>query len=297
MYVFSGMTNLELSALSLFFPSYNSRHNLLLKSHASNIETSGDLFELLRNHNLKTLLKTFEFIKDPVSEVRLELERMHQKNLKLISYGDPLYPKSFYDLEFPPTFLSLQGSPCWVDKTCLSIVGSRGPSVESIRWMDMNLPKVLNNSLVTVSGGAIGVDQAAHFVSLRMKSPTVVILPCGLDSLYPHNLENIRERVVDYGGCLMSELALKTEVKKHYFHHRNRMIAKIANVLFVVEARRRSGTSMTARLAMENNITIGAMPGPVHDINFLGSLDLINQGAFLIRDYEDLNVLINSTLF
>lgn len=238
------------------------------------------------------------FLGDPsLSRAQDVLEWSRKKNVRILYPSHPSYPSAFLHLENPPLFLACQGEPPWRERTCLSIVGSREPTFEALSWMDLQISRLLARvpSLVTVSGGARGIDSRAHLLSLRAGRPTVVFLPSGLAEPFPPEMKELENEILEAGGCILSEFAPFQRVRKHHFLQRNRMIASLSNVLFVVEARRRSGSTLTARLAREMGRTICVLPSFPGHPKSAGTLDLLFDGAFPIRDAEDLETLIGLT--
>lgn len=212
-----------------------------------------------------------------------------QRGAKILYPGHPEYPAPFLFLEAPPLFLSVLGESPWVHRQCLSVVGSREPDRRVVEWMDVQLSRVLETgSLVTVSGGARGVDQRAHAVSLRLGKPTVVFIPSGLARPYPSALDAWIPDILKCGGAIVSEFPPWEPMHKRNFEKRNRLIAGLGRVLFVAEAKRRSGSLMTARLARECSRTITVLPSFPGESCAAGTLDLLFDGAFPIRDAEDL---------
>ena len=147
-----------------------------------------------------------------------------------------------------------------------------------------------------VSGGARGIDQKSHAMALRKSLPTIIVLPSGLGKLYPDSLKQWIGPVLDGGGCFISEYNFDQAMHKHLFHHRNRLIAALGKATLLVEARRRSGTLITAQQAIQLGRPVWVVPGHPHDPHFLGSLDLLAEGAVLIRDAQDLSIYFESEL-
>lgn len=212
-----------------------------------------------------------------------------KKGIQLVCYGEDLYPSSCYRMEEPPLTLSYQGAPAWQGSEALSVVGSREPAFESLQWMEKEFSAFcLKARPCVVSGGARGIDQKAHAIAVRSGLKTVVVLPSGLGALYPESLREWMEPVLAQGGCFLSEYAFEQRMHKHLFHHRNRLIAALGKATLLVEARRRSGTLITAQQALHLGRPVWVIPGHPLDGHFGGSLDLLTEGACLIRDAEDL---------
>lgn len=223
-----------------------------------------------------------------------EIQSAFARNIHMTLYGHELYPENCYAMEDPPWVLSYIGTPCW-RLPSLAVVGSREPSSESTQWMEKELLSLCSSERpVIVSGGARGVDQKAHALALRNFLPTIIVLPSGLGQIYPSTLESWVESVVSSGGCLVSEYSLNQRMHKHLFHHRNRLIAALGDGTLLVEARRRSGTLITARHAVQLGRPVWVVPGHPLDPHFLGSLDLLSEGAQLVRDAEDLKIFLRA---
>ncbi len=219
-------------------------------------------------------------------------EWFQKKNANYTYWGHEHYPNEFKLLKDPPLFLSYLGSPCWIDSTKLSIVGSRYPSLKSFTWMEQNISNVVSSKVVIVSGAARGIDQKAHSLSIRQKQPTIAFIPSGLNKIYPQMFEDWIQEIKQCGGAIVSEYAPQQTMMKHHFLERNRMIAILGKCILVVEARRRSGSLMTSRLAIDEGQTVCVVPSFPDDLGYQGSIDLLFQGAFPIRDFTDLNILM-----
>ena len=138
---------------------------------------------------------------------------------------------------------------------------------------------------VVVSGLARGIDSAAHEAALA--GGTVAVFAGGIDSVYPTENEALFQRILDAGGCGVSEMRLGWEPRARDFPRRNRLIAGMALATIVVEAAERSGSLITARLALEQNREVFAVPGSPLDPRAAGSNDLIKQGARMVTDVAD----------
>lgn len=223
--------------------------------------------------------------------------KMRMQGVQLLCYGEDLFPPSCFLMEEPPLTLSYQGSPAWLGERTLSVVGSREPSFESIQWMEKEFaPFCEKEKPCVVSGGARGVDQKSHSIALRKGAPTVVVLPSGLGCLYPESLKEWIGPVLDQGGCFVSEYVFEQRMHKHLFHHRNRLIAALGRATLLVEARKRSGTLITAQQAIQMGRSVLVVPGHPQDPHFSGSLDLLAEGAMIIRDAQDLHMHFEAEL-
>ena len=227
-------------------------------------------------------------------QARSEWDWCVSRKAHLTVPGDEDYP--FNDLENPPLLLSYLGSVCWKGRRCLSVVGSREPGVESLLWMETYLPRLLKESELTlVSGGARGVDQKAHGIAVQMGQPTLSFLPSGLGQFYPPSFASWLPHILAQGGAVMSQFSPHNQIRKSHFHRRNRLIAAISKVVFIVEARRKSGSLLTATHALSLGKPICSLPSHPLDIKALGSLDLLVDGAVMIRDDKDLQVFIGQS--
>lgn len=232
-----------------------------------------------------------------IEQISEEVLKHKLQGVQFVVYGEELYPPSCYLMPDPPLTLSFLGAPVWLMKRSLAVVGSREPTYESLRWMEKELAEFCDKEQpLIVSGGARGIDQKAHAVALRKKCPTVVVLPSGLGEMYPSTLKEWLQPILDGGGCFLSEYDYAQKMHKHLFHHRNRLIAALGTATLLVEAKRRSGTLITAQQAVQLGRSVWVVPGHPQDPHFLGSLDLLSEGAVMVRDAQDLSMFFYSEL-
>lgn len=205
---------------------------------------------------------------------------------------DPEYPDRFWDLEEPPASFYISGTLEALNRPVLGVVGSRDVSLMAEAWMRKHLPQVARMSVI-VSGGALGVDECAHRVSMECGEPTIVVLPSGLKRPYPSRWGLDRERVIGDGGAIISELTPDAPMRRSHFEKRNRLIAALSDVILIVEGQRRSGTSITARHAQILGRAIGVVPWFPGDPRGDLGLELLCQGAAIpVRDSADLMILM-----
>lgn len=233
-------------------------------------------------------------------ELQEEVSELLSLKLQGVSHsywGDSLYPLSFCGMPDAPLLFSYKGHPCWVLGRSLSVVGSRSISRLSTVWMEDHFADFLRTEqAVVISGGARGVDQTAHRLALRAGCPTAALLPSGLGEIYPSSLSALEKAILNGGGCLLSEYPFQQKMLKHFFHDRNRLIAALGALTFVVEAQRRSGSLITAHRSLELGKPVLVLPGHPGEISSLGNLDLLCEGASPIRDAEDLRMYFRSEL-
>lgn len=267
-------------------------------------------FQLAKNNNLHAeallvaLKEHFEPLYQAVQKshglfklTSADTQKLVASGVQLLCYGEPLYPSACYLMADPPLTLSFYGKPVWTSQRTLAVVGSREPCFESVQWMEQEFALFCEEERpCIVSGGARGIDQKSHSLAIRKDSSTVVVVPSGLGNLYPENLKDWMTPLLDRGGCVLSEYVFEQRMHKHLFHHRNRLIAALGRATLLVEARRRSGTLITAQQAILLGRSVWVVPGHPRDPHFAGSLDLLSEGASLVRDAKDLSMFFKSEM-
>ncbi len=202
-----------------------------------------------------------------------------------VGIGEPHYPPWLRHGDAPPPLIAIRGGTQHLTSPAIAIVGARNASVAG-RKMAALLAKGLGDAeLVIVSGLARGIDAAAHEAALS--GGTVAVFAGGIDSVYPKENEGLFQRILEAGGCGVSEMRLGWEPRARDFPRRNRIIAGMALATIVVEAAERSGSLITARLALEQNREVFAVPGSPLDPRAAGSNNLIKQGARMVTDVGD----------
>jgi len=218
-------------------------------------------------------------------------------NLKWTFPGAFDYPARLLQTSLPPLLLCYRGEPVWQTHEMISVVGSRDPMSDSLDWMRKHLLPFLKKVNVTIaSGGARGVDARAHDLTLLADRPPVCFLPSGILKPYPQAHEPMFHRVLDAGGVLISGFAPDSFMQKSYFHARNRWIAGISTITMIVEAQRKSGSYLTAKLALEEGRAIATLPVSPMSVRGHGNLDLIYSGAQMLRDEQDLALFVAKEL-
>ena len=220
------------------------------------------------------------------------------KNYQLLYPGRRAYPRKFIQLfEACPVFLSLGTPPSSKTYLPITFVGSRKADEQVLNWMDFYLPLLIQEKQICViSGGARGIDQKAHQVAVRSQSPTLCFLPSGLDCFYPESLNVLKKRILDSGGAFISCFPPWATMHKAYFHIRNSFMSAYSSLTVILQSQIRSGTMLTAQKSLEYGIPLAVLPGPVLSAQWTGNLQLLYDGAYLVRDNIDLSLLIESLI-
>jgi DNA processing protein len=219
-------------------------------------------------------------------EVSAEIEKAEKLGVWIIHINDERYPPALKQIYDPPPVLYIKGSLTRDDNLAISIVGSRRCSLYG-QEQSSRFAHFLSSAGFTVcSGMARGIDTAAHQGALSAEGRTIAVHGCGLAQIYPSENKKLFELISESGACI-SELPLDFEPLSENFPPRNRIIAGLSLGTIVVEAGLRSGALITARMALENNREVMAVPGKVDSPLSKGTHSLIKQGAKLIESVED----------
>jgi len=205
-----------------------------------------------------------------------------------IDYGSRYYPTRLLDLYDPPASLYIYGDIELLKIPMIAIVGSRDASPAGLKNASRFTKALSKAGVMILSGLAKGIDSAAHQATLELgpNHYTTAVLGTGIDVVYPR--QNIAlSRAVSRQGLLISELPLGAGPKAFHFPRRNRIIAALALGVVVVEAAKKSGSLITARLAADLGREVFALPGPIDSPNSAGCHLLIQQGAKLVFSPDD----------
>ena len=170
----------------------------------------------------------------------------------------------------------------------IAIVGSRECSGYGFHEAYEFAKELSKKGICIISGLAQGIDTAAHLGAMHQKAKTIAVLGTGLNKIYPKENEILAESIIKNGGLIISEYELYQERKSENFPKRNRIMSGLADGILVVEARKKSGTLITARYAKEQGKKVFSLPGNVDVINSRGTNELIKNGATLITDIKDI---------
>ncbi len=216
-----------------------------------------------------------------------ELDGLEQQGVGILTFNDPLYPPLLRKIFDPPPYLYYKGSPSSQDEQSLAVVGSRLGTSYGIRMTERLAWSLSQSRLTIVSGLARGIDTAAHQGTLMAGGRTVAVLGSGLDVIYPPENEKLFHQIIER-GMVCSEFPLGTLPERQNFPIRNRIISGMSLGVMIVEATLRSGSLITARLALDQGREVFAVPGSIESFKSTGTNRLIKQGAKLVEQAQDI---------
>lgn len=218
---------------------------------------------------------------------RRALRRVETGEITLLAFGRPGYPRLLAEISDPPPVLWCRGSARVLDMPAVAVVGSRIGSRYACEVAEQLGAQLAARRVTVVSGLARGVDAAAHRGALGVGGPTVAVLGCGLDVVYPPEHGALTEAIVA-AGAVVSELDPAAPPRAFHFPLRNRIISGLSLAVVVVEANERSGSLITARCAAEQGREVMAVPGNILTGRCRGGHALIRDGAKVVESADDI---------
>lgn len=216
-----------------------------------------------------------------------ELIVLAEKKIELVTFDDHRYPPSLRTIYDPPVLLYCRGDALLLGQPAVAIVGSRAASSYGKRISYELAAGLARRGICVVSGLALGVDGEAHLGALAAAGATVGVLGCGIDEVYPRQHANLFSEIARH-GLLVSEYPLGARPEGFRFPERNRIISGLALGVVVVEASLRSGSLITASLALEQGREVFAVPGRIDSAKSQGCHRLLQQGAKLVNSVDDI---------
>ncbi len=213
------------------------------------------------------------------------IERAKRKDAQILV--DELLPQKYRETPGMSPALFARGYPRILQEPCVGIVGTRGASSYG-KACAIKFSEVLSRAGVTIlSGGAFGIDAAAHKGALDVKGNTVAVLPCGIDQSYPVSHKGLYESIAE-SGCLISQFACGFMPRHDSFLARNWTLAALSDAVLIIEAPEASGSIHTANRANEMGKPVYVVPGNIGQLSFRGSHELIRSGATLVDHPEQI---------
>jgi DNA processing protein len=229
-----------------------------------------------------TAIKTQKISED----VKKELDLVKKKHYEIVTFSDSDYPVLLREIPDPPPFLYVYGHIV-SDSKNIAVVGSRNATGYGIASTRRLCEHLANLKITIVSGMAKGIDTAAHEGALMGKGKTVAVLGSGLEKIYPSENRRLFHQISKQ-GAVISEFPLLTEPEGPNFPRRNRIISGMSLGAVIVEATKKSGSLITARLAAEQGREVFAVPGSIQSFKSTGTHGLIKQGAKLVEHARDI---------
>jgi DNA processing protein len=227
------------------------------------------------------------------------LNTLDQEKISYLSWHDDRYPDLLKEISSPPPIIFYRGDISLLNKRKrLAIVGSRKNTPYAERVLQNFLPELIKYEIIIISGLALGVDSLAHQQTLLNSGLTIAILGSGLKkkNIYPASNRLLAQEIIINGGLVISEFPPDCPAKKENFPRRNRLISGLAQAVLVVEAAAKSGSLITARLALEQNRDVLAIPGNIFLASSAGVNQLIKEGAAPIMAATDILENLNIEL-
>ncbi len=249
-------------------------------------------WELCRNnHGLKLNQKELSNIKSVSLENCLKLiDVYNSRGFSVTGFSSPEYPDYLRNIYNPPAVLFYKGDiECLNRMPAITIVGARRSSNQSLMIAERISSELAQNGFVIVSGFARGTDIHSHLGAIRAGCPTVCVMGCGLDIDYPKENFIYRDSVLKNGGVFISEYPLGTPPLQQNFPKRNRILSGVSRGVVIVEAGEKSGSLITAELAVEQNREVFCVPpADIYDRRYAGNIRFLRDGAVAVYGYEDI---------
>ncbi|QXK92118.1 DNA-protecting protein DprA [Neoehrlichia mikurensis] len=238
---------------------------------------------------LKGTLKTCHQIKEiyPIDKAKKEIEDTHKIGAKIITIFEASYPKMLRNINDSPPIITALGNHSLLQEDTIAIVGSRYPSINGKNFAYKLSYDISKLGFITVSGLAKGIDKSVHSV-ISKNFPTIAVMASGINIVYPKENLHLYKDIAQNGGLVLTELPFAALPKAQLFPQRNRIISGLSLGIVVVEASKKSGSIITANLALSQGREVFAVPGSPLDIRYSGCNNLIKNGAKLVESATDI---------
>lgn len=250
----------------------------IFKVSAKEISRRGDL-----KYNIARRIKKDEYDKTAEKQTN----EIRSRDVKVISYLSAQYPESLKRIYNSPVLLYVKGSILKEDENSISIVGMRTPSQYGQKAAEYFSRELSRRGITIISGMARGIDSFAHKGAIRHKGRTIAVLGSGLNVIYPPENRRLYQSIIE-SGAVVSEFPFNTPPNPENFPKRNRIISGLSKGTLVIEAGEKSGSLITAYLALEQGREVFAVPGLINGIKSRGTHKLIKEGAKLVENIEDI---------
>lgn len=223
----------------------------------------------------------------PALDLDAEMERLERSGVRAVPQDDPLFPRRLREIYDSPPVLYVRGSYVPGDEWALAVVGTRRPTMYGREVTERLTADLVRNGITVVSGLARGIDTIAHRAALAAGGRTVAVLASGVDIIYPPENRRLAEEIAER-GALVCDYPLGTKPRAEHFPRRNRIMSGLALGTLVIEAAENSGALITARMALEQDREVFAVPGSILSPASTGANRLIRDGAKAVLGVEDI---------
>ena len=219
--------------------------------------------------------------------VEKEIGLIEKQDVVFLTLRHSDFPKALLSIPDPPPYLYVKGTFCKKDENAIAVVGTRIPTQYGVSAAEGISRELAVSGITIVSGMARGVDTAAHRGALAADGRTIAVLGSGIDVIYPPDNKKLYEQIIS-NGAVVSEFPIGTAPLAENFPQRNRIISGLVKGVLVVEASEKSGSLITAGLALDYGRDVFALPGNITSFKSKGANKLIKQGAKLVEDARDI---------
>jgi DNA processing protein len=223
----------------------------------------------------------------PGLSLEAEIEKLERYGVKVFCHRDPDYPAHLKEIYDYPPVLYVRGSLLPEDEWCLAAVGTRRATVYGRQVAEEIVTDLVRSKITVVSSLARGIDSVAHHIALEAGGRSIAVFGCGLDMVYPSENAELARRIMEK-GALVSKYPLGTKPRAENFPRRNCIMSGLSLGVLVIEAGMTSGAMIMARLALEQNREVFAVPGSILAPSSSGTNHLIQEGAKLVQDCNDI---------
>ncbi|QVY63278.1 DNA-processing protein DprA [Cytobacillus gottheilii] len=255
--------------------------------------TLSDLYEQNFLQHFSSLFKSSQLFNTALFDLHTDvilkkISLYDQHHINLITIADQCYPQRLKETFQPPWVLYAKGNRSLLNHNdCLAVVGSREATTYGQKAIKCLFPKLISEKVVIVSGLAAGIDTIAHETAIKEGGQTIAIIAGGFFNIYPKENTSLAEHIMK-DHLLLSEYAPDSKPARWQFPQRNRIISGISKATLVVQAKRRSGSLITASTALNEGRDVFAIPGDITDPAYEGTNEIIQKGAKLIIRAEDI---------
>lgn len=250
----------------------------------------GDLKKINEKYNGDWKSAYEEYIQDNhiIKNPEKEWNKILELGVQLILLDSPKYPKLLKEIYNPPFGIYIMGEIQENEKIPISIVGTRKATNEGKNISKKFSRKLNENGFLIISGLAFGIDISAHESCVELNQKTIAVIASGVDNISPRSNYKVAKKILDNSGAIISEYPIGAKPFPNRFIERNRIISGLSKGILIIEAPKSSGALITARFATEQNRDIFVVPGSINNQNYIGSNNLIKNGAQLVTSPQDI---------